>query len=209
MAHVALKGLYALTDASLSGCSHIETVLELLKGGARIIQLRDKQMPSGAYYEAALEIRKICSDFKALFIVNDRVDVAVACGADGVHLGQDDLPARDARKVIGSGLIMGISTHSIGEAVRAEEEGADYIGFGPVFRTETKEVACSPQGLTRLAAIRSRVKIPIAAIGGIGVLDACDTLRAGADMIAAASALLKPGRIAGLTRQFVDTLKGC
>lgn len=209
MAHHALKGLYVLTDASLSGCSHIETALELLKGGARIIQLRDKKMPSGAYYETALEIRKICSHFNALFIVNDRVDVAVACGADGVHLGQDDLAALDSRKIIGSGLIMGISTHSIGEAVRAEEEGADYIGFGPVFRTETKEVACSPQGLTRLAEIRSRVKIPIAAIGGIGVLDACDTLKAGADMIAVASALLKPGRISGLTRQFVDTLKGC
>ncbi|MBI5141618.1 MAG: thiamine phosphate synthase [Nitrospirae bacterium] len=196
-------GLYALTDTRISCLPHYETAAALLDGGARIIQLRDKVMTPLELYETACRIADLCRRFDALFIVNDRVDIAIASGADGVHLGQDDLPLALARKVCGARFIIGISTHTIDQALEAERGGADYIGFGPIFGTSTKDTGYAPRGLGMLAEVRAAVKIPVAAIGGITTNNAGDVLRAGADMLAVASAVQAGGDVAGATRRFV------
>ena len=202
----ALNGLYALTDTRLSGMSHYETAAALLEGGARIIQLRDKGITPLELYETARRIAALCRGFGALFIVNDRADIAVASGADGVHLGQDDLPLELARRVCGPSLIIGISTHTIEQAIEAERGGADYIGFGPIFGTATKDTGYTPRGLSMLAKVRAAVKIPVAAIGGITAGNAGDVLRAGADMLAVASAVQIGGDVEVATGRFVEII---
>lgn len=203
----ALNGLYALTDTRLSGLSHYETALALLEGGVRIIQLRDKGITPLELYETACRIAGLCRRFGALFIVNDRADIAVASGADGVHLGQDDLPLELARKVCGANFIIGISTHTVDQAIEAERGGADYIGFGPIFGTSTKDTGYTPRGLSMLAEVRAAVKIPVAAIGGITADNAGEVLRAGADMLAVASAVQAGGDVAGAARRFVEIIR--
>ena len=203
-----LEGLYVLTDVRLSGISHAGTAEALLKGGASIIQLRDKEISPRRYYEAASKIKELCSRYVALFIVNDRVDIALAVGADGVHLGQDDLTIAHARKILGPDFIIGISTHSLDQALEAQQGGADYIGFGPMFPTATKD-AGEPQGLKPLKSLRASIRIPIAAIGGINPENACSVLESGADMLAVASSVLVPGRIEEFTRDFLEKIEYC
>ncbi len=125
-----------------------------------------------------------------MFIVNDRCDVAKAVGADGVHLGQEDLPLVDARAILGSGKLIGVSTHSLAQALEAEKAGADYIGFGPIFQTTTKENPDPVVGVGGLREVRARVRIPIVAIGGITAQNVADVMNAGADGAAAISAIL-------------------
>ncbi len=201
----SLKGLYALTDARLSGLSHVAAVKALLRGGIRIVQLRDKEMSSRRYYETACELKKLCDKYNALFIVNDRVDIAMAAGADGVHLGQDDMPLAYARKILGPEFILGVSTSSIEQAMAAQENGADYIGFGPIFRTTTKDAGRSI-GLQPLKDVRAKLKLPIAAIGGINPDNAYSVLEAGADMLAVVSSVLTQGRVENLARNFVKKI---
>lgn len=208
-----LEGLYALTDVRLSGTSHIATAEALLNGGVRIIQLRDKEMSPRKYYETACEIKKLCSRYGALFIVNDRADIAMAAEADGVHIGQGDMPLSYARKRFGKtigrklerDLIIGVSTNSVEQAIKAQDNGADYIGFGPVFTTATKD-AGMPLGLQSLKDARASLRLPIAAIGGITPDNACSVLEAGADMLAVASSVLVPGRVEEFARSFVGKI---
>jgi len=148
---------------------------------------------------------ELCRPRGTLFIVNDRPDVALAAGADGVHLGQDDLEIGYARRAVGNRLLIGVSTHSPDQAEEAERSGADYIGFGPMFVTETKD-AGDPRGLSMLAEARLRVSIPIVAIGGIRPANAASVMRAGANMVAVASGLLTGGRISERVRLYKDVL---
>jgi thiamine-phosphate diphosphorylase len=141
-------------------------------------------------YEEAVEIRKLTRRFDALFIVNDYADIAVAVDADGIHLGQEDLPMAEARKVVGKDMIIGVSTHSEEEAFSAQEQGADYIGFGPVFHTETKD-AGEPRGTALLDRLSGKVDIPVVAIGGVGPESLGDVISSGARAVAVASAILK------------------
>jgi thiamine-phosphate pyrophosphorylase len=141
-----------------------------------------------------------------VFIVNDHPDIAIAVDADGVHLGQDDLPAEEARKLMGSGRIIGVSTHSIAQARAAESVGADYVGFGPVFPTETKD-AGPLQGIGALRQVRSAVTVPIIAIGGIRSGNIGDVLAAGADGAAVISAILGAPDISVASRQLVSCVK--
>ncbi|MHB8174047.1 MAG: thiamine phosphate synthase, partial [Nitrospirota bacterium] len=156
-----IKGLYVITDAS-GPRGHEEIVREALAGGARLIQFRDKSLPEGEFRKMAASLGKITRDYGAAFIVNDDLETALSCGADGVHLGQDDLSLSTARKTAGNRLIIGISTHSLAQALAAEDGGADYIGFGPIFTTATKD-AGEAQGTDALRAIRYKVKIPVVA----------------------------------------------
>jgi thiamine-phosphate pyrophosphorylase len=206
----APKGLYALcviTDEQISGLRHREVAAQALAGGATMIQLRDKKGDLRHLYEEALAIRELCRQHGGCFIVNDRLDLALAAEADGVHLGQEDLPARLARPLLHAGMLLGISTHSVEEAREAEAAGADYIGFGPVFPTGTKTATRPTVGLDGVRAARAAVKLPVLAIGGITAERVPEVLRAGADGVAVISAVVGSANIAGACRQFVARIR--
>ncbi len=162
---------------------------EALEAGIRFFQYRAKQASRRAVYEQCLKLAALAREAGAVFIVNDHADIAMAAGADGVHLGQDDIPLREARSVVGTGRIIGISTHNTAQALEAQAGGADYIGFGPVYSTSTKD-AGPAQGVEAVAAVVRTVRIPVVAIGGINRTNAADVIRAGAAGVAVISAVL-------------------
>lgn len=173
---------YAIVDP-IASHAPVDLARILLSAGARILQLRLKRASGRDFLSAARTIAELCREHRALFIVNDRADIAMLAGADGVHLGQDDLPIGAARSIVGSRMIVGISTHSVEQAVAAERAGADYIGFGPMYAGGAKETRVG-QGLDNLRAVRAAVKLPIVAIGGITERTVAEVLDAGADAVA-------------------------
>ncbi|HYA11739.1 MAG TPA: thiamine phosphate synthase [Thermodesulfovibrionales bacterium] len=199
-------GLCFITDSKISDLSYEEMTLKVLTGGVRWVQYREKERSRRKIYEKAVRLRRIAKDYNALFIVNDFVDIAICVNADGVHLGQDDLPLKEARKIIGKHRIIGISTHSLEQAIEAEKNGADYIGFGPVFHTLTKD-AGEPRGINTLREVKNHTKIPIVAIGGISLENIRSVLDTGVDAVAIASAILS-GDIGENTRRFMVLLSG-
>lgn len=183
-----LKGLYVITDEYICpGKSHEEIAEEALKGGAGIIQLRDKNISDRLFYEKGLIIKDLCRQYNALFIVNDRVHIALALDADGVNVGQKDLLCSAVKKILGKDKIVGISASTFEEALQAEKDGADYIGFGPVFPTETKTDCECISNTDILDKVKKTVKIPVAAIGGI---NAGNIKSVNADMICVVSAVV-------------------
>ena len=195
--------LYVITDEPLGrGRSHIEIAEAAIRGGADVIQLRDKTAPGGRLYRVALELRKLTREANVAFLVNDRLDVALAADADGVHLGQEDLPASAARKILGPVKILGISAETVEEAVLAEKEGADSLGVGPVFEARgTKADAGEPAGPDLIARIRSHTRLPIVAIGGIHAGNARMVREAGAEAAAVISAVVAADDIAEAARR--------
>lgn len=167
----------------------LQAVWQAMEGGARLIQYRDKERPRGQMYETAKRLRKMTAERGATLIINDQIDLALAVRADGVHLGQEDLPLWVARKMLGNEMIVGLSTHTLEEAIHAESEGADYIGFGPLFQTKTKGDARSPVGIASIAEIKRKVRIPLYAIGGIQLAHLSELITAGVDGVAVISAL--------------------
>jgi thiamine-phosphate diphosphorylase len=196
-----------ITDEQISGLRHREVAAQALEGGATMIQLRDKGGDLRSVYEEAGAIRQLCRRYDALFIVNDRLDVALLAEADGVHLGQEDLPARLARPLLRAGMLLGISTHSVEEAREAEAAGADYIGFGPVFPTGTKTGTRPTVGLDGIRMVKTAVKVPVLAIGGITLDRVLEVVRAGADGIAVISAIVGSGRITATCHQFLSRMQ--
>jgi thiamine-phosphate pyrophosphorylase len=182
-----LSGLYALVgDASSAGGAGPAAQAEAaLDGGARIIQVRIKAAPSGQVLEAARRIVALAAG-RALVIVNDRADLAALSGADGVHLGEEDLPVADARAVVGPGLLVGRSTRTLADGLAALAAGADHVGFGPVFATATKAIEAAPRGLAMLREVAAGLPAPVVAIGGIGL----ETIGAVAGAGAAAAAVI-------------------
>lgn len=197
-------GLYIITDEVLApGCSHIQIAKESLSGGAKIVQLRDKRRSGAELFAIANVIRSLCTENSAKFIVNDRLDIALATSADGVHLGQDDLPLSAARALAPRPFIIGVSVGTVEEAVIAEKGGADYLGVGPVYPTGTKADAGPAVGTALVSSIREKTSVPIVAIGGINLSNAKDVLAAGADSIAVISAVICSPDIAAASRKFV------
>jgi thiamine-phosphate pyrophosphorylase len=189
-------GLYVLTDRELSrGRSNEDVVRLAVKGGATCIQFREKVGTTRELYREALKLRHLTALYCIPFIVNDRLDLALAVGADGVHLGQEDLPRAAAREIMGRDKILGISVGSVEEALEAQSGGADYLGVGPIFTTSTKQDAGPGIGLAVLGEIRRAVSLPLVAIGGINVMTAADVLAAGADGLAVISAVVSAERI--------------
>lgn len=184
-----LGGLYFITERNACELSYGEMTLKVLRAGVRCVQYRDKDRSRREIYGEADRLRRLTRKFNAVFIVNDYADIALGVDADGVHLGQDDLPIKEARKIMGREKIIGISTHSLEQAVIAEQEGADYIGFGPVFHTITKD-AGRPKGTDMLREIKSKVRIPLVAIGGINIENVRLVFDTGVDAVAVASAIL-------------------
>ncbi|MGO9605978.1 MAG: thiamine phosphate synthase [Candidatus Binataceae bacterium] len=189
---------YAIVDPS-AGHDPGELAHILLEAGARILQLRLKDAAGRDFLAAAIEIARLCRKRDAIFIVNDRVDIAMLADAHGVHLGQKDLPLEAARKIIGPGKIIGISTASVEMAKAAEAGGADYIGFGPMYPGGLKNIERG-QGLDNLRAVRAAVKIPIVAIGGITEATVPEVLGAGADAAAIITDVIKAPDIAAKVR---------
>ena len=185
-----LPRLYAILDPEQTRDRAAETVLrELLEGGLKLLQLRAKAMPARDFLQLACVTRALTRSYGCRLIVNDRIDIALACDADGVHLGQEDLPLHAAKKLMGDKII-GISTHDAEQAKEAEAAGADYIGFGPMFATTTKETGYGARGLDMLAQVRDAVKLPIVAIGGITENNVGRVWQSGADSAAVISDIL-------------------
>lgn len=208
--------LYAITDRQWSNLTHEEIVRMLLAGGARFIQLRDKEAGGREMLEQAMACLKLTREAGATLIINDRVDVALTAGADGVHLGQDDLSVDEAREILGEDKIIGVSTHSIDQFRAALETPANYIAIGPVYPTITKENPAAVVGLNLVREARKLTDRPLVAIGGITHRRAPKVIAAGADCVAAISALYplpkkvdlasKP-EITLATRNFLKALK--
>jgi thiamine-phosphate pyrophosphorylase len=186
----ALAGtrLYPLTDSYLSQLSHAEQVSHLGKAGARIVQLREKLLPPFEFYQEAANALRVARQLGIKIIINDRVDIALALKADGVHLGQADLPPEAARRLLGPKAMIGISTHNPEQARLAAKMPIDYIAIGPIFATSSKQASETPIGLTVLRQVRHIVgQIPLVAIGGIRAEKGQDVLDAGADAVAVIS----------------------
>ena len=194
-----ISGLYAIIDTALVGPDKIEkTAKKIMKGGGRIIQLRSKDsgdLSSKEFLNAAKILKKLTVKYNATFIVNDRVDIALISGADGVHLGQEDLPPRIARKLLGKNKIVGLSTHTMAEAFRAGKLARkgllDYISFGPVFPTKTKKDARKAAGTAKLEKVKKSVNLPVVAIGGIKEENLPKVLKTGVDSVAMISGMLE------------------
>lgn len=157
---------YICAITKVSDANLIDNVVIALSCGIRWIQYRQKNKTRRQMYEEAIRIRQICKEYHAILTVNDHIDIALAVNADFVHLGQDDIPISEAKKIIPQGMGIGISTHSLNEATTAALQGADYIGFGPIFQTKTKDAGL-PKGISELKNICKTVSIPVIAIGGI------------------------------------------
>jgi thiamine-phosphate pyrophosphorylase len=183
--------LYLVTDRRLSlGRTTCEVVAEAIAGGFTAVQLREKHCSTREFIAEARLVKKLLQGTSIPLIINDRLDVALAVAAEGVHLGQQDMSISDARRLAGSRLIIGISAECLEDALRAEAEGADYIGISPVFASTTKTDTAKPLGLAGIRRIREAVRLPLVGIGGITVDNAIEVLRAGADGVAVVSAVV-------------------
>jgi thiamine-phosphate pyrophosphorylase len=203
----SIPRLYAIIDPARAGGRPPGVVAkELLSGGVRLIQLRDKQASSRQLYEACAELKELLRDCGCSLIVNDRADVARATDADGVHLGQDDLPVEMARGLLAPGKWIGCSTHSVDQVAEADRSTADYIAFGPIFPTASKENPDPVVGLEGLRDARRVTGKPLVAIGGITLRNAREVLAAGADSVAVLGDLLNGPDIRGRAREFLSVL---
>lgn len=199
-------GLYTIIDTTFVAPLSVKDVaIRILKGGAKTIQLRAKDLSSKEFFNLTKELRKIIPEDR-LFIVNDRPDIALFSGAGGVHLGQEDLPCVEARGIMGRDKIIGVSTHSLKEALEAERDGADYVAFGPVFETKTKGNAQRPRGLKALKEVKEAIHIPVIAIGGIGEKNIMDVLETGVDGVAVVSDILTSKDITGKVKRLISII---
>lgn len=199
--------LYLITDRTIINDKDITSAVEeALKGGVRAIQLREKDLKIRGLLDLAYRMRALTNQYKAKLFINDRVDVAVAVGAEGVHLGRKSIPPWAAKKV-SKDLLVGVSTHSIEEAIEAERDGADFITFGPVFYTPSKAAYGEPVGLDTLRKVCSTLSIPVLAIGGIKPDNVRDVLDCGAKGVAVISAILGAVNIKNSVEDFLRCLK--
>jgi thiamine-phosphate pyrophosphorylase len=199
--------LYVVTDEVVSGGrNHLECACGAVSGGADVVQLREKNRPAREILTIAEKIRAICAESGTLFIVNDRPDIALAAGAGGVHLGQDDLSVAAVRRMAPRPFVIGASVGDVEEAVSAERDGADYVVVSPVFATGSKADAGPELGIETVAAIRRAVRIPVVGIGGVTSSNAADVIRAGADGCAVISAVLSQPDIASAARSLREVI---
>ena len=204
-----LPRVYPLTDVVISGLSHAAQVTELIAGGASLIQLREKNASPRTFFEQARLALQVIRKHHCRLLINDRVDLALALKADGVHLGQDDMPPAAARRILGTKALIGYSSHSVAQARHALEQPIDYLAIGPIFRTNTKQDTAAVLGLEGLRSVRAVVgELPLVAIGGITEATVAAVIQAGADSVAVISGLLsEPTDIAGRTRSLFQKAK--
>jgi len=200
------SGLYVILDRAIAGDRDLADIAEdIIDGGADLIQLRDKVSSDSKFLKTAKSLRKITRKRRVLLIINDRADIAIASDSDGLHIGGDDLPLAEARRLIGKDKIIGISTHSLQEALLAQENGADYIGVGPIFKTASKP-DLKPIGPDIVSQISAHIDIPAFFIGGIDLNNLDEITGRGGKSIAVASAILNMTDISKTVRTFKETL---
>ncbi len=202
-----LKGLYLVLDAmALKGRDEVDVAAAAIRGGAKTIQLRDKQRSKSELLTMARRLRDLCGEKGALFIVNDHLDIALAVNADGLHLGQDDLPPAEARRILPIDMLVGCSTHSTAEAVLSQANGADYVAVGSIYPTTSKE-KFKLVGLDTLRRTRSKVSVPLIAIGGVNHTNVQEVMKAGADSVAVISAVLGADDVEKAARRLAAKMK--
>ena len=200
--------LYVVLDRGPAGGRDLGQLLDaVLAGGCRVVQLREKTMPLSDLYPVARALQRRCREAGCLFIVNDRVDLALAVDADGVHVGQEDLPALEARRLLRPGMILGVSTHDEDQARRARDDGADYVAVGSMYPTGSKP-GFRLVGPELLSRVRPEIPVPLVAIGGITVDNVAEVIRAGADAVAVISAVCAAADPAAATRRFLEAIRG-
>jgi len=197
---------YFITDSGLSRNGVLEDVKSALRAGCQIIQYREKEKPVRKMIEEAQAIKELCSG-KALFLVNDNVDVALAVDSDGIHVGQEDIPLDLARKLLGKEKIIGITVHNVPEALQAVNFTTDYIALSPIFHSSTKKNAGNPCGVEMIRKVKEVVDVPIVAIGGIDKENVTQVLQSGADSIACISSILNSDNICQSIMEFRDIIK--
>jgi len=202
-----IAGLYVVIDPeALRGRNEMEVARQAIRGGAKAIQLRDKKRGKGEILARARELKEVCAQFDVLFILDDCLDIAIASGADGLHLGQGDLPISAARQLLPIDRILGCSTTTLEEALKAEADGADYVAVGSIYPTTSKAGAIVV-GLERLRQIREAISIPIVAIGGIDESNATEVIQAGADSLAVISAVLGAADVEEAARRLAEIME--
>lgn len=200
--------LYLCTDRALMTTKTVEESVErAIAGGATVVQLREKTLSARAFYDLALRVKQITAPRGVPLIINDRVDVALAAAADGVHIGQSDLPAREVRRIIGREMLLGVSASTLAEAVSAARDGADYLGVGAMYATATKDDACIVT-MDALRQIRQAVSLPIVVIGGINEQTAPHFRDTGVDGLAVVSAIVAKEDIEGAARTLIRRFRG-
>jgi thiamine-phosphate pyrophosphorylase len=197
---------YLVTDSGLSKKGTLSDVQDAVFSGCKIVQYREKNKSTKEMISEALQIKAICGD-DAIFLVNDRIDVALAVDADGVHIGQDDMPIGVAREILGADKIIGLTVHDIHEAIEAENSGADYVGLSPIFDTATKSDAGKGIGTGRIMDVKNAISIPIVAIGGINKENCRDVIENGADSLVAISAVVCSDDVQRETKEFIATIR--
>ena len=201
--------IYAITDSNLSlGRGVEEVVAALLAADVKIIQYREKKKKAGQMLRECEALRAMTKDAGAFFIVNDHIDIAMLVGADGVHVGQDDIPVGKVRELVGPDCVIGLSTHSPEQAAAAIESGADYIGVGPLYATQTKEDVCDPVGLEYLEYVAKNLSVPFVAIGGIKRHNIGEVVKRGAKCCCLVSELVGAEDIGGRVAQVRKAMKG-
>jgi thiamine-phosphate pyrophosphorylase len=203
--------LYPIVDTlGDPALSYTELAAAILDAGAPLLQLRVKDQPTGGYVEIARAVKAIADRHGARLIINDRADIAKLVDAAGVHLGQEDLPPVAARQIVGAGKIIGVSTHNLAQAQTAARDGvADYIGFGPIYPTASKDRPDPVQGLEGLRSVRSAVALPIVAIGGITAVTMGDVVAAGADAVAMIAEIVHAADVRATVCRLRETLDQC
>jgi len=207
-----VRGIYLVTDRGLCrGRLLLDVVAQAVKGGAACVQLREKKMPTRAFVEEALAVKNILAPHRIPLMINDRIDVALACGADGVHIGQEDMPYETARRLLGPKAIIGLSVETWADVEASRDLDVDYLGVSPVFATPTKTDTKEPWGLEGLRKIKAFSRHPLVAIGGISEANAREVTEAGADCLAVVSAICSAENPAGATARlknvFDDVLR--
>jgi thiamine-phosphate pyrophosphorylase len=197
---------YLVTDSGLSKKGTLSDVEKAVAAGCRIIQYREKSISTKDMILEAEQIKALCGS-ESIFLVNDRVDVALAVDADGVHIGQDDMPMATARELLGPDKIIGLTVHNVEEALEAERMGADYVGLSPIFNTSTKKDAGDRIGPESIRPVKDAIKIPIVAIGGINKQNSESVIIGGADSLVAISAIVCSDDVEKETREFIDLIQ--
>ncbi len=201
-----IKGLYIILDQQYATRDIISIAQDAIDAGVDVIQYREKGLPKKDALNIAEKLRKLTAGTGIPFIINDDPALALAVDADGVHLGQDDIPPHVARRILGEDKIIGLSTHSYQEAIEAGSSGINYIGFGPIFQSGTKMVA-APHGPEAITRVRNAITIPLIAIGGINEENITDVIRCGADGAAVISAILSSSDIKKSVRKFKERIR--
>ena len=197
---------YLVTDSELSKKGIYSDVENALRAGCKIIQYREKNKSTRNMIEEAKKLKKICEG-KAIFLVDDRVDVSLSAGAEGLHIGQEDISYETARMLLGKDKIIGLTVHNLEEAVKAEKLGVDYIGLAPIFKTGTKEDARDPIGTEMIEIVRKNVSLPIVAVGGINKHNIREVIEAGANSIVSIYAVLNSNDVYNEVSEFIRIIK--